>query len=52
LLVILPDLAVIFVVALLLTVFAVARPELSIVAVAVFEEVQVTESVRSTVLPF
>jgi hypothetical protein len=41
-----------FVVSVLVTVCAVASPELSIVATAVFEEVQVTESVRSTVFPF
>lgn len=40
-----------FVVAVLLTLFAVASPELSIVAVAVFEDAQVTELVRLTVLP-
>ena len=48
----LPDCAVMFVVAVLLTLFAVASPALSIVAVAVFEDDQVTELVRSTVLPF
>jgi hypothetical protein len=48
----LPDLAVMFVVSVLLTVFAVARPELSTVAAAVFDDVQVTEPVRSVVLPF
>jgi hypothetical protein len=52
LLVTLPDAAVMFVVAVLVTVCAVASPELSMVAVAVFEEVQVTESVRFTVFPF
>ena len=52
LLVILPDLAVMLVVAVLVTVCAVASPELSIVAAAVFEEVQVTESVRFVVFPF
>jgi hypothetical protein len=52
LLVILPDLAVILAVALLLTVFAAASPESSIVATVVFEELQLTESVRSIVLPF
>lgn len=51
LLVMLPDLAVMLVVALLVTVCAVARPELSMVAADVFEEVQVTESVKSVVLP-
>jgi hypothetical protein len=52
LLVTLPDLAVIVVVDVLLTVCAVARPELSIVATDVLEEVQVTASVRFTVFPF
>lgn len=52
LLVMLPDWAVTFVVSVLVTVFAVASPELSIVAAAVFEDVQVTESVRSTAFPF
>ena len=52
LLVMLPDLAVMWVVSVLVTVSAVASPELSIVAAAVFEDVQVTESVRSTVFPF
>jgi hypothetical protein len=41
-----------FVVPVLLTLFAVASPELSTVATAVFEDVQVTELVRSTVFPF
>jgi hypothetical protein len=41
-----------FVVSVLLTLFAVASPELSIVAAAVFEDVQVTESVKSVVVPF
>lgn len=40
------------VVSVLLTVCAVASPELPIVAAAVFEDVQVTELVRSTVVPF
>ena len=48
----LPDVAVTFVVSLLVTLCAVASPELSIVATAVFEDVQVTEVVRSTVVPF
>lgn len=52
LLVMLPDLAVMFVVAVLVAVWAVANPELSMVAAAVFEDVQVTESVMSTVFPF
>jgi hypothetical protein len=52
LLVTLPDLAVIVVVDVLLTVCTVARPELSIVATDVFEDVQVTASVRFTVFPF
>lgn len=52
LLVILPDLAITLVVAVLVTVCAVASPALSIVAAAVFEEVQVAESVKSTVFPF
>lgn len=52
LLVMLPDWAVTFVVWVLVTVCAVASPELSIVAAAVLEDVQVTESVRSTELPF
>ena len=52
LLVMLPDWAVMFVVSVLLTLRAVARPELPIVAAAVFEDVQVTELVRSTVVPF
>jgi hypothetical protein len=52
LLVTLPDLAVMFVVSVLVTVCAVASPELSIVAAAVFEDAQVTEFVRSTVFPF
>jgi hypothetical protein len=52
LLVMLPEVAVMFVVSVLLTLRAVARPELSIVAAAVFEDVQVTELVRSTVVPF
>lgn len=52
LLVMLPDLAVMLVVCVLVTVCAVASPELSIVAAVVFEDVQVTESVRSTVFPF
>lgn len=50
LLVMLPDWAVMFVVMVLLTLFAVARPELAIVAAVVFEDVQVTEVVRSTVV--
>jgi hypothetical protein len=41
-----------FVVSVLVTVSAVASPELSMVATAVFEDVQVTELVRSTVVPF
>lgn len=41
-----------FVVSVLVTVFAAANPELSIVAAAVFEDVQVTELVKSTVVPF
>src|SRR5258708_22425090 len=41
-----------FVDSLLLTVSAVASPELSIVATAVFDDAQVTELVRSTVVPF
>lgn len=41
-----------FVASVLLTLFAVASPELSIVAAAVFDDVQVTELVRSTVVPF
>lgn len=49
---ILPELAVIFVVVVVVTVFAVASPELSMVAAAVFEELQVTESVKFTVFPF
>jgi hypothetical protein len=48
----LPDLAVIVVVDVLLTVCAVAKPELSIVATEVFEDFQVTESVRFTMSPF
>ena len=48
----LPDWAVIFVVSVLVTVKAVASPELSMVAAAVFDDVQVTELVRSTVVPF
>jgi hypothetical protein len=52
LLVMLPDLAVISVVPVLLTLCAVASPALSIVATAVFEDDQVTELVRSTVVPF
>jgi hypothetical protein len=52
LLVMLPEVAVMFVVSVLLTLRAVAKPELSIVAAAVFEDVQVTELVRSTVVPF
>ena len=52
LLVMLPDLAATFVVWVLVTVCAVASPELLMVAAAVFEDVQVTESVRSTVFPF
>jgi len=52
LLVMLPEVAVIFVVTVLLTLCAVASPELSIVAAEVFDDVQVTELVRSTVLPF
>jgi hypothetical protein len=36
----------------LLTLFAVANPELFIVAAAVFEDAHVTELVRSTVVPF
>jgi len=52
LLVMLPDLAVTWVVSVLVTVCAVASPELSMVAAAVFDEVQVTESVRSSVFPF
>jgi hypothetical protein len=39
------------VVSVLLTVSAVARPELSIVATAVFDDVQVTELVKSVVVP-
>ena len=42
----------IFVDSLLVMVFAVASPELSIVATVVFDDVQVTEVVRSTVVPF
>jgi hypothetical protein len=41
-----------FVVSVLLTLCAVASPALSIVATAVFEDDQVTELVRSTVVPF
>jgi hypothetical protein len=41
-----------FVDSVLLTVSAVASPALSIVATAVFDDVQVTELVRSTVVPF
>lgn len=41
-----------FVVTVLVTLSAVASPELSMVAAAVFDDVQVTELVRSTVLPF
>jgi hypothetical protein len=41
-----------FVVSVLVTVSAVASPELSMVATAVFEDVQVTELVRSTVVAF
>jgi hypothetical protein len=41
-----------FVVWVLVTVFAVASPELTIVATAVFEDFHVTELVRSTVFPF
>lgn len=52
LLVTLPDVAVTVVVEVLVTVSAVARPELLIVATVVFEDVHVTESVRSTVFPF
>lgn len=52
LLVMLPDCAVMFVVCVLLTLCAVASPELSIVAAAVFEDVQVTELVKSVVVPF
>ena len=52
LLVMLPDLAVMFVVCVLVTDCAVASPELSMVAAAVFEDVQVTESVKFTVFPF
>ena len=52
LLVIVPDVAVIEVVSVLLTLCAVASPELSMVAAAVFEDLQVTESVRSTASPF
>jgi len=52
LLVMLPDLAVMFVVSVLVTVCAVASPELSMVAAAVFEDAQVTESVIFTVFPF
>jgi hypothetical protein len=52
LLVMLPDLAVMFVVSVLVTVGAVASPELSIVAAAEFEVVHVTESVKFTVVPF
>ena len=51
LLVMLPDLAVMFVVAVLEMVCAVASPALSIVAAVVFDDVQVTESVKSTVFP-
>lgn len=40
-----------FVVSVLLTVSAVARPELSIVATAVFDDAQVTELVKFTVVP-
>ncbi len=40
-----------FVDALLLTVSAVASPELSMVAAAVFDDVQVTELVKSVVVP-
>lgn len=47
----LPDWAVMFVASVLLTVSAVANPELSIVATAVFEDVQVTALVKSTVVP-
>lgn len=52
LLVMLPDCAVMFVVWVLVTLCAVAKPELSIVAAVVLEDVQVTESVKSVVLPF
>lgn len=52
LLVIFPDLALMLVVELLVTVCAVARPELSMVTAVVFEEVQVTESVKFVVFPF
>lgn len=51
-LVMLPDWAVMFVVAVLVTVCPVASPVVSIVAAVVFEDVQVTESVKSTVFPF
>jgi hypothetical protein len=40
-----------FVVSVLLTVSAVASPELSIVATAVFDDAQVTELVKFTVVP-
>jgi hypothetical protein len=52
LLVTLPDLAVTFVVSVPVTVCAVASPELSMVAAAAFEDVQVTEPVKFTVFPF
>jgi hypothetical protein len=52
LLVMLPDWAVMLVVSVLLTVCAVANPELSMVAAAVFDDAQVTESVKSVVVPF
>ena len=52
LLVTLPEAAVIFVVSVLVTLWPVASPELSIVAAAIFEDVHVTESVKSVVFPF
>lgn len=52
LLVTLPDIALIVVVSVLLTLCAVASPELSMVAAVVFEDVQVTEFVKFTVSPF
>ena len=51
-LVMLPDVAVIVVVSVLLTLCAVTSPELSMVAAAVFEDFQVTEAVKSTASPF
>jgi len=52
LLVTLPDLAVMLAVSALVKVCAVASPALSMVAAVVFEDVQVTESVKFTVFPF